>query len=149
MDYAYLVETCTCTFYLDDAGLVMEAHPHDDVQDDERQRLLRCVGLQYVASFDPDVACKLTALPTEGAPMLLAHVTEVGRIVVVSTGKVVRFVATHSESPVELGEEVDAQDSSRLAETQPRPVALEEACWPLSLATTQEGSRIVAVVDLQ
>ena len=105
LDILYAAHTASCTFLLDAEGIcrrIVPVLPASSAKTSKRRDTVRaasrCVGAQYVASLDANVAGMLAEMPRVGAPMLFARMDERGRISLVRTGNVTRF-ESHRHDP--------------------------------------------------
>ena len=104
LDILYAAHTASCTFLLDAEGIcrrivpIVTAAKAATKRRDTVRAASRCVGAQYVASLDANVAGMLAEMPRVGAPMLFARTDERGRISLVRTGNVTRF-ESHRHDP--------------------------------------------------
>ena len=109
LDILYAAHTASCTFLLDAEGIcrrIVPVLPTASARTGKRRDTVRaasrCVGAQYVASLDANVAGMLAEMPRVGAPMLFARMDERGRISLVRTGNVTRF-ESHRHDPFTQG----------------------------------------------
>jgi hypothetical protein len=101
MDISYAAYTDSATFMLDAKGIVLWVAPSPSREGTGemwrgREAADRCVGAQYVASVDMDVAGGLVELPKIGAPLIFAAVDETGRVSLLRSGPLLRFEAKTS-----------------------------------------------------
>jgi hypothetical protein len=115
MPIAYAAHTESCTLYLDEDGvcreIVRRAAALNGVRRADADAAARCIGAQYVAALDLTAGGGLVAMPKVGSPMLFAFVAEGGRIVLVRTGRLLRFedkVTRPTPVPVRAARKLDS-----------------------------------------
>jgi hypothetical protein len=102
MAITHAAQTESVTFLLDESGIcfAVVATPSAPPESFARARgsAERCVGAQYVASVDVTTAGGLVAMPREGTPLVFAAIDGDGRVALVRTGPLVRFVTSTTVS---------------------------------------------------
>jgi hypothetical protein len=135
LDILYAAHTVSCTFLLDADGIcrrivpVLPATTKASKRRDTVRAASRCVGAQYVASLDANVAGMLAEMPRVGAPMLFARTDERGRISLVRTGNVTRF-ESHRHDPFAANEKESLgilTSAPKIAPSEPAPRLVREA----------------------
>jgi len=143
MDFAYIAFTDDCSFGLDDAGICRAISPRAGASQDAVGIARRCVGAQYVASLDASAEGLLTQLPKPGTRLLFARTEAHGRIVLLRSGTLERFVSQDDvTSTSELPTVRTASPVRAVRTVWPAPVLLlvpEENASPLRV--TRSGPR--------
>jgi hypothetical protein len=102
MTITHAAQTESVTFLLDEAGIcfAVVAPPLAPSEAFARARedAERCIGAQYVASVDVTAPGGLIAMPREGAPLVFATVDGDGRVALVRTGPLAKFMTSTSVS---------------------------------------------------
>lgn len=129
---AYAATTPMCTFFLDEEGFCRKVDLAAKVDARAGRAARGCVGTQYVASLDPASATMLAELPRAGASMLFAKVDERGRVALLRTGVVSRFLRLSEEALADMPEVLDPFAQTDGVRTSappvlPRPVDLDDA----------------------
>jgi hypothetical protein len=102
MTITHAAHTESVTFLLDESGIcfAVVAPPlaTSEAFAKARESAERCVGSQYVASVDVTEVGGLIAMPREGTPLVFATVDGDGRVALVRTGPLSKFVTSTSVS---------------------------------------------------
>jgi hypothetical protein len=102
MTITHAAHTESVTFLLDESGIcfAVVAPPlaTSEAFAKARESAERCVGAQYVASVDVTEVGGLIAMPREGTPLVFATVDGDGRVALVRTGPLSKFVTSTSVS---------------------------------------------------
>ncbi len=91
--FAYIAFTDDCAFGLDEAGICRAASPHAAAKAEVMENAQRCIGAQYVATFDVEADGLLIEHPKPGTRLLFARVEEGGRVVLIRSSRLERFVS--------------------------------------------------------
>jgi hypothetical protein len=98
MTITHAAQTESVTFLLDETGICFAAVATPSAPPESfataRESAERCIGAQYVASVDITAPGGLVAMPREGTPLVFAAIDGEGRVALVRTGPLLRFVTS-------------------------------------------------------
>jgi hypothetical protein len=141
MDYPYEAFTESCSFGLDEAGICVRVTAKAGAKPAMLAIAGRCLGAQYVASLDASVEGLLAQLPKPGTRLLFARTEADGRIVLVRSGPLERFMTREVEetpAPTAPNEEAPREEDAptsdvltvRMPEAEQVGMMLEQCATP-------------------